>query len=76
MSRILVVLSVLRAFTGILSAQPMSGSYTAGGTSPDFVTLQDAANALKSQGVSGPVFINIRPGTYTRDGGGSPLDDS
>ena len=40
---------------------------------PDFGALQDAANAIKSRGVSGPVFINIRPGTYTRDGGASPV---
>ena len=46
----------------------MSGSYTVGGTSPDFVTLQDVANALKSRGVAGPVTINIRPGTYMRQG--------
>ena len=31
---------------GIFS-QPLNGSYTVGGTSPDFTTLQDAANALK-----------------------------
>ena len=73
MSRVLVVFSALLVFAGVLSAQPMSGNYTAGGTSPDFATLQDAANAIKSHGVSGPVFINIRPGTYTRDGGASRL---
>ncbi len=54
-------------------AQPMSGGYTVGGTLPDFVTLQEAASAVKLNGVSGPVFINIRPGTYARDGGASTL---
>lgn len=49
--------------------QPMSGMYTVGGTSPDFATPQDAANALHARGVSGPVAINIRPGTFDRDGG-------
>jgi hypothetical protein len=73
MNRFLVVLSVLVAFTVILPAQPMSGNYTIGGTSPDFAALQDVANAIKLRGVSGPVFVNIRPGTYTRNGGASRL---
>lgn len=53
----------------ILNAQPLNGSYTVGGSSPDFLTPQDAADALISNGVSGPVFMNIRPGIYLRDGG-------
>jgi len=53
----------------ILNAQPLDGSYTVGGSSPDFLTPQDAADALISNGVSGPVFMNIRPGIYQRDGG-------
>jgi hypothetical protein len=55
------------------SAQPMSGSYTIGGTAPDFATLQDAADAIRSRGVSGPVFVRLRPGVYTRDGGATRL---
>ncbi len=53
----------------VLNAQPMNGNYTVGGSSPDFLTLQDAADAIESNGVSGPVFMNIRPGIYMRDGG-------
>ena len=53
----------------VLNAQPMNGNYTVGGSSPDFLTMQDAADAIKLNGVSGPVFINIRPGVYMRDGG-------
>ncbi len=53
---------------GIFS-QPLNGSYTIGGQSPDFETLQEAANALKSHGISGPVFFNIRPGIYMKDNG-------
>ncbi len=53
----------------ILNAQPLNGSYTIGGSSPDFLTLQNAADALNARGVSGPVFMNIRPGIYMRDGG-------
>lgn len=43
---------------------PMSGTYTVGGTSPSFATLSQAAIALSTRGVNGPVTINIRPGTY------------
>lgn len=46
-------------------AQCLSGAYTIGGTSPAYVTLTDAVNALKANGVCGPVTFNIRPGTYT-----------
>ena len=57
---------------GIFS-QPLNGSYTIGGNSPDFVTLQEAANALKVNGVSGPVNFNIRPGTYMKNGGNNTV---
>src|SRR3972149_9573542 len=52
-----------------LLSQPLSGEFTVGGSAPNFTTLQDAADALKSRGVSGPVTFNIRPGIYMRDGG-------
>lgn len=45
-------------------AAPLSGSYTIGGTNPDYATFSLAAAALNSQGVSGPVTFNVRPGTY------------
>jgi len=65
------------AFIAVLStevfSQPLSGSYTIGGSSPDFATFQEAANSVKLNGVSSPVFFNIRPGIYTRDGGASTL---
>src|SRR3989337_1631756 len=57
------------ACANFIFPQPLSGSFTVGGTSPDFATPQDAANALKVNGVSGPVFFNIRPGTYSSNGG-------
>ena len=71
MNRFLAVLSVLLAFAEVLTAQPMSGNYTIGGSSPDFITPQSAANALKARGVSGPVTFNIRPGIYSESGGAS-----
>lgn len=43
---------------------PMSGTYTVGGASPDFATPSQAAIALNARGVSGPVTVNIRPGSY------------
>jgi hypothetical protein len=67
------------AFIAVLStgvfAQPLSGSYTIGGSNPDFATLQLAADALNANGVSGPVFFNIRPGVYTRNGGNNRVLD-
>jgi len=43
----------------------LSGTYTIGGTTPDYPTISAAAAALNSNGVSGPVIFNIRSGTYT-----------
>ncbi len=40
-----------------------AGSYTVGGTSPDFATLSDAAAAITC-GITGPVVFNIRNGIY------------
>lgn len=55
------------AMTGFaaVSQAALSGTYTVGGTTPDYATPAAAASALVSQGVSGPVTFNIRPGTYT-----------
>ncbi len=40
-----------------------SGTYTIGGTSPNYPDITSAVNAI-SCGVTGPVTFNIRPGTY------------
>lgn len=42
---------------------PLNGTYTVGGTNPDFATPQAAALALQ-YGVAGPVTFDIRQGTY------------
>lgn len=42
----------------------LSGTYTVGGTTPDYPDPAAAASAVVAQGVSGPVIFNIRPGTY------------
>ncbi|MBK7850363.1 MAG: T9SS type A sorting domain-containing protein [Bacteroidetes bacterium] len=49
---------------GGLSVQ-LSGTYTIGGTSPDFANFADAVTALNSFGVCGPVVFNIRDGIDT-----------
>jgi len=45
----------------------MNGTYTVGGTSPDFQTIGEACDSLVSQGIDGPVVINIRDGIYVND---------
>ncbi len=42
---------------------PLSGNYTIGGTTPDFINFAQATNALAS-GIMGPVTFDVRPGTY------------
>jgi hypothetical protein len=42
----------------------MNGTYTIGGTNPDFATINAAINFLNIAGICGPVTFNIRPGTY------------
>ncbi|MEO8147028.1 MAG: T9SS type A sorting domain-containing protein [Bacteroidia bacterium] len=49
---------------GIAKAQ-LSGTYTIGGTSPDYATITDAVNDLNLQGISAPVMFNIRDGVYS-----------
>lgn len=41
-----------------------AGTYTIGGASPTFNTINDAVNAIAC-GITGPVTFNIRPGTYS-----------
>ncbi|MCB9232265.1 MAG: right-handed parallel beta-helix repeat-containing protein [Bacteroidia bacterium] len=44
--------------------QALSGTFTIGGTTPDFATINNAVNALIQGGVCGPVVFNIRNGVY------------
>ncbi|MGE5683042.1 MAG: choice-of-anchor D domain-containing protein, partial [Bacillota bacterium] len=41
-----------------------AGTYTIGGSSPDYKSISEAANALNVNGIAGPVVFNVRPGTY------------
>lgn len=50
-------------FTGSGSALA-AGTYTIGGTTPNFATFSLAAAALNNYGISGNVTFNVRNGTY------------
>ncbi|MES2691244.1 MAG: hypothetical protein V4658_12625, partial [Bacteroidota bacterium] len=41
----------------------LSGTYTIGGTTPDYATLSDAVTALNAAGVCAPVVFNVAPGS-------------
>lgn len=45
-------------------ATPLTGTYTIGGTGPDYATINEAIAALDSNGVSAAVVFNIRDGIY------------
>ena len=47
-----------------LTSLCLSGSYTIGGTSPDYVSFTAAVSDLVGQGICGPVVFNIRDGVY------------
>ncbi|MBE0645835.1 MAG: right-handed parallel beta-helix repeat-containing protein, partial [Bacteroidetes bacterium] len=42
----------------------ITGTYTIGGTAPDFATISQAADAITQFGLCGPAVFNIRSGTY------------
>ncbi len=43
----------------------LSGTYTVGGTSPNYATLKAAIAAVDTYGVCGPIVFNIATGTYS-----------
>ncbi|MEZ4845389.1 MAG: PKD domain-containing protein [Bacteroidia bacterium] len=45
----------------------MSGTYTIGGSSPDFANFTEAIDGLNCAGISGAVTLKVRSGTYTED---------
>ncbi|MFW6019316.1 MAG: T9SS type A sorting domain-containing protein [Bacteroidales bacterium] len=42
----------------------LSGTYSIGGSNPDYATFSDAALALNQCGIDGPVTFNVASGTY------------
>lgn len=71
--RVVLTVFIILGITYEIFSQPLNGSYTIGGSNPDFATLQLAADALNARGVSGAVFFNIRPGTYSKNGGNNTV---
>ncbi len=64
----MVLVLILSIFYNPGTNAQLSGTYTidpSGGGLPNFTSFDAALNALISQGVSGPVVINVAPGTYT-----------
>lgn len=54
-------------FYNVASAQ-LNGTYTIGGTNPDYSNLSSAIADLNTAGVSGAVIFNIRDGNYSGSG--------
>ncbi len=61
------------AFTVLNLNAQLTGTYTIGGTSPDYTNITAAVNDLYAQGASGNVTFDIRPGTYTGNYDLTPL---
>lgn len=58
---ILTFISFLIVSTGY---SQLNGTYTIGGTSPDYLTISSAVADLQLQGISGAVVFNLRDGVY------------
>lgn len=58
---------VLFFFLFLLKASQaqLSGTYTVGGSSPNFPTLDSAFNFMEKNGISGNVYLKVRSGRYT-----------
>jgi parallel beta-helix repeat protein len=65
--------SILKAFVSLsilliaglqIYSQPLTGTFTINPVGGTYTTFSAAANALATQGVSGPVIINVASGTY------------
>jgi hypothetical protein len=61
--KILIFLFLLFSLSRNCFAQ-MSGTFTIGGTNPDFENFYEAIASVCSNGVSGNVVFNVRPGNY------------
>lgn len=59
----ILFLSILFGLSKLI-AQPLNGTYTIGGSNPDFITINSAITALNNNGVNAPVVFNIRNGSY------------
>ncbi len=57
--------TILLSALALNAGAQLSGTYTIGGTSPDFPSVSSAVNAIVGGGAVGNVIFDIRPGTYT-----------
>lgn len=60
-----LVLIMLLMLACTLYGQTMQGIYSIGGDSADFDDLDDAITALHAASITGNVYLNLNPGTYT-----------
>jgi hypothetical protein len=58
------ILFLFLFISALVFAQPMSGTYTIGGTNPDFASINSAVANVVFNGVNGPTDFIIRNGTY------------
>jgi len=59
-----IVLACLMIMPLPAYSQALNGTYTIGGSSPNYSSFSAAVNALNNYGVSGPVIFNVRNGFY------------
>lgn len=59
------LLSFLFTLLAIPSVAQLNGTYTISGGGGDYLSFNAAVADLVAQGVSGPVLMNVAPGTYT-----------
>lgn len=60
---IILIATLLYSFTNLYS-QCLSGTFTIGGSNPNYINIQNAVSDLNTKGVCGPVVFNIRPAEY------------
>ena len=53
--------------SGTVGVALTAGTYTIGGTSPDYATISAAVSALQNNGICGAVTLNVRQGTYNEN---------
>lgn len=59
-----LLIAVLSVFISLPVLAQLSGTYTIGGTSPNYTTVKEAVDSLNKKGVNGAVTYHIRSGNY------------
>jgi len=65
MNKRILYLSFALLLLPFLAQSQLAGTYTIGGTSPDYATIADATTDLNLNGISAAVTFDLRAGTYT-----------